>query len=105
MRNLYMAAIISILACTTANACDICGSGSGNYNPFLFPHLSKNYFGMSYMHRMYHTHNADGTINRAYYNSLVFSGQFNFNSSLGITAILPYGFNQLQNINGISTSR
>jgi hypothetical protein len=40
----------------SSRACDICGCGVGNFNPYLFPHLSKNFVNFSYQYRYYKTH-------------------------------------------------
>jgi hypothetical protein len=80
-------------------ACDICGCGVSNYNPFLFPHLSRNYLSLSYLHRLYHTHSDAGT-GTEQYSSFLLSGQYNPTKKLQLVTFLPYQVNQLENGNG-----
>ena len=84
-----------------ANACDICGCGVSNYNPFLFPHLSKTYLSLSYLHRTYHTHQGTEYAGTEYYNSILAAGQYSFGKKLQVVAMLPYQINRLDNAEGV----
>ena len=83
------------------NACDICGFGVSNYNPFLFPHLSRTYIGFNYIHRFYHVHNDDGSLKKEYYNTFLFSGQYSLTGKIQIVALVPYQSNKLTSIGKI----
>jgi len=76
-----------------ASACDVCGLGTSNYNPLLFPHLSKHYLSVNYLHRLYHTHSEEG-INKAHLNTFFISGQYSINEKLQLVAMLPYQVNK-----------
>jgi hypothetical protein len=98
MKKLFIAFLIS-LTYTSARACDICGLGTSNYNPFLFPHLSKNYLSINYLHRLYHIH-SDGGLNKEYFNTVLISGQYSINEKLQLVAMLPYQLNRQENFDG-----
>jgi hypothetical protein len=85
----FSAALLSV------QACDICGCGVGNYNPYLFPHLSKSYLSMSYIHRYYRTHSESGISGNEYYNSLLLTAQFSIGKKFQVLGVLPYQVNQL----------
>ena len=92
-------AFLAGLSCAYVNACDICGLGTTNYNPFLFPHLTKNYFSLNYLHRLYHIKTDEG-VNKEYFNTLLASGQFTISQKLQIGATVPYQLNKLENYSG-----
>jgi len=81
----------------SVNACDICGCGVGNYNPYLFPHLSKSFISLSYMHRYYRTHSETGINGNEYYNSFLLTAQFSIGKKFQVMAMLPFQVNQLVN--------
>lgn len=81
-----------------ALACDVCGLGTSNYNPFLFPHLSKNYISVNYLHRLYYIRSEEG-LTKAQLNSFFISGQYSVNERLQLVVMLPYQFNK-QEISG-----
>jgi hypothetical protein len=82
-------------------ACDICGCGISNYNPFLFPHLSKNYLSLSYMHRNFTTYAADGSSGKQDFRSLLLTAQYSASKKIHLILMLPYQFNRLDNSSGV----
>lgn len=92
-----MALLISILFLKAA-ACDICGGGLDNLNPYLFPHLSRSYLGLSYLHNHYHL-TEDGNIRDQYNNALVFTGQYTVMNRVQVMAILPFQVNSINTQN------
>jgi hypothetical protein len=80
-----------------SEACDVCGCGTGYFNPFIFPHLTRNYIGMGYQYRYYktqfleegHMHN-----NKEYYNSFLLTAQYSPAKNWQLTAILPWQLNK-----------
>ena len=104
MKKIFIATLLSGFLFYSANACDICGGGTGNYNPFLFPNLSKTYVGLNFLNRSFHTHNDDGSVTRTHYNSFLISGQYSVNPKLQILAFVPYNYNKLERSNEINKS-
>jgi hypothetical protein len=99
---------MALLLCTTlcmksASACDICGCGVSNYNPYLFPHLSKSYVGISYFRHLYHTRTDEGTTTKESYNSILLTGQYGIGKRLRVVAMVPYQVNTLSG--GSATQR
>src|SRR5690242_11336392 len=97
MKRIFTSFLFSILILTTANACDICGCGVGNFNPFMFPHLSRNFFSLNYQHRYYRTHfieNGEEMNNREYYNTFSFAAQYSPYKNLQLIAVLPFQVNR-----------
>jgi len=100
MKKIFVFAVLLVcMLPRNAKACDICGCGVSNYNPFLFPHLTRSYVSMSYIHRVYRT-NADGIIGKEIYNTLLLAGQYSVTRKLRILATVPYQLNMLSNENG-----
>ena len=101
MKKLLIAFLLG-LTYAPAIACDLCGLGTSNYNPLLFPHLSKNYISVNYLHRLYHIHSEEG-INKAHLNTFFISGQYSVNQKLQLSVMLPYQINK-QEISGVTNN-
>src|SRR4051812_17507517 len=100
MKRTFIALLIMGLSCMSANACDICGCGTSNLNPFLFPYLSKNYLGFGYMHRVYHIYPSDGMQSREYYNTFSITGQYSIGKRWQLVAMIPYLHSKMITANG-----
>ena len=105
MKKIFIATLLSAFLFTTANACDICGGGSADYNPFLFPHLSKNYIGLNFLNRSLHGHNHDGSTTRARYSTLLIFGQYSISRKVKFLAFVPYSANMIERDNNIIKSK
>jgi hypothetical protein len=99
MRKLIIALVLTI-GFSTANACDVCRGGVGNYNPLLFPHLSKNYFGLCWMHRHYITSAEDGSARNEYYNAILLTAQYSPFKKLQLAVMAPWQLNKMQTLDG-----
>ena len=80
-----------------SKACDICGCGVGNFNPYLFPHLSKNFVNFSYQYHYYRTHfyeNGEEMNNRERYNTFSLAGQYSPFKNLQLMTVVPFQVNQ-----------
>lgn len=93
MKKISIALLASMLFLKAA-ACDICGGGMNNMNPYLFPHLSKSYIGLSYLHNHYRL-NEDGTVSNQYNNSFVVTGQYTIKTRLQVLVLLPFQSNTI----------
>ncbi|RYY66235.1 MAG: transporter [Chitinophagaceae bacterium] len=103
MKPLSVLFLLLALSAAPARACDICGCGVSYYNPNLFPHLSKNFVGLSYLHRLYHTAGHEGSVGTERYNSLLLTVQYAAGKRLKLVALLPWQFNTLRNEGGRRT--
>jgi hypothetical protein len=103
MKTFIILSMVGLLSLNAA-ACDVCGGGVNNLNPYLFPHLSKSYIGFSYLHNHYRL-NEYGSIRNQYNNSLVFTGQYTVKNRLQLMAILPFQFNAITTQNNSSFTK
>ena len=103
MKKNLIAALLLTLLTSPSYACDICGGGTGSYNPFLFPHVSKSYIGVSFLTRSFHTHHDDGSLLRSHYSSILISGQYSLNHRIQLLFLAPYQVNKLES--GHTTER
>jgi len=90
-------ALLILLSFNLAKACDICGCGVGNFNPYMFPHLSQKFVSVGYNYRSYKTlaHDDLGNEmqNREYYNSISVAGQFTIAKRIQLMGYLPFQSN------------
>jgi hypothetical protein len=99
--------IVIAMAMQAGHACDICGMGVSNSNPFLFPHLHKRYFGINYLYRSYQITTDDGITSTERYNTWLMAAQFTIGKRIQIYASLPMQANSeedyfgKQSINGL----
>jgi hypothetical protein len=96
MKKYFVATKLLTILCLPSIACDICGGGTGSYNPFLFPHLSKSYIGLNFLTRSFHKHNDDGSATRANYSGFLISGQYSVNRKLQTIFLAPYLYNKME---------
>jgi hypothetical protein len=97
MKKIFFSFSLLILSFSKVDACDICGCGVGNFNPYMFPHLSKNFLSLGYQYRYYHTHffeNGDEINNQERYNTFSITGQFSPVKNLQLMAVIPFQINR-----------
>jgi hypothetical protein len=89
--------LLMILSFSMVKACDICGCGVGNFNPYMFPHLSQKFISFGYNYRSYKTlaHDDLGNEmqNREYYNSVSLAAQFTIANRIQLMGYLPFQVN------------
>ena len=81
----------------SSKACDVCGCGTGNFNPFMFPHLSKNFINFNYQYHYFKTHfleNGEQISNQEYYNTFSLAGQYSPVKNLQLMAVVPFQLNR-----------
>ncbi len=103
MKKYFIGLSIFILLFPKANACDICGCGVGNFNPYMFPHLSKNFLSLGYQYRYYHTHffeNGEEMNNKERYNTFSLTGQYSPFKNLQLMAVIPFQSNSQHGTEG-----
>jgi hypothetical protein len=96
MKNILITILLFSLF-SSSKACDICGCGVGNFNPYMFPHLSKNFVNFSYQYRYYRTHfyeNGEEMNNREHYNTFSLAGQFSPFKNLQLMTVIPFQSNR-----------
>src|SRR5262245_58600187 len=96
MKKIFVA-LLMIMSFNLVKACDICGCGVGNFNPYMFPHLSQKFISVGYNYRYYNTHAHDDLghemQNREYYNSISLAGQFTIAKRFQMMGYLPFQVN------------
>jgi len=89
--------LFAVIAGYSSNACDICGCGVGNFNPYMFPHLAQKFISVGYNYRYYRTNAHDDLgsemLNREYYQSISLAGQFTIAQRLELMGYLPFQSN------------
>src|ERR1043165_2030008 len=97
MKRTCVVITISLLISLPSFSCDICGCGVGNFNPHLFPHLSRNFISLGYAHREYRTHFIETGVeinNHEYYNTFSLTGQYSPAKNLQLMVVLPFQVNR-----------
>jgi len=97
MKKIFILSSLFMLSFTQVKACDICGCGVGNFNPHMFPHLSKNFIGLSYQHYYYRTHFTENGIemnNRESYTTYMATVQYSPVKNWQVMVMLPFQVNR-----------
>lgn len=95
MKKIIIALLLLSATYFPAHACDICGCSVSNYNPILFPHLSRRYISLSFIHRAYQTSSEEGLTNKESFNSYLLTGQYSVGKKWQVIALLPYQANTI----------
>ena len=102
MKKLCIVVIVLTIGINQVKACDICGGGVSNSNPFMFPHLSKTYLGISYTHKSFIKQSGEET-STFHYNTMLATGQFSINKKIMIIGMVPYELNRKVDNHGVKT--
>jgi hypothetical protein len=100
MKQLFTFLVASVVTSGAVKACDLCGGGVSNSNPFMFPHLAKTYLGLSYSHKSFRQHSGIET-STYHYNSILVTAQVSLSKKFMVTGMIPYEFNSLSNDHGV----
>lgn len=94
MKKLFIIAILC-LGVTVADACPICGCGTGNLYMGLFPNFKSKFIGVRWNHSAYHTHllNDATQFSHNYYNAYEVWGGINIGKRWQVLGFLPYHYN------------
>jgi len=96
MKKIFTAILLSMLL-NVSHACDICGCGVGNYNPYMFPHLSHNFISIGWQYHHYQTQVFENNIystNREYYHTMSIAAQYSPVKNLQLMTIIPFQMNK-----------
>jgi hypothetical protein len=96
MKKIFVALLL-LLSFNLTKACDICGCGVGNFNPYMFPHLAQKFISVGYNYRYYRSNAHDDLgnemLNKEYYQSFSVAGQFTIAQRLELMGYLPFQSN------------
>ena len=96
MKKSFISLFVLVVA-YTSNACDICGCGVGNFNPYMFPHLAQKFISVGYNYRYYRSNAHDDLgnemLNKEYYQSFSVAGQFTIARRIELMGYLPFQSN------------
>lgn len=91
----YLIAAWCCFTIVQSNACDICGSSSGNYFIGPFPQFSKHFIGTRYTIRSFNSHMANSDeFSKDVYQTTELWGGFRVGRKWQILAFIPFNFNQ-----------
>jgi hypothetical protein len=104
-KSLIVTLLCTLIFSPAVYACDICGCGVGNFNPHMFPHLSKNFVSLNYYYRHYKTHLHDGgnEENKEYYHTIQLTAQYSPLKKLQLMGALPFQMNRQDGVHGYKT--
>jgi len=92
-----LVALFAMIVTYTSGACDICGCGVGNFNPYMFPHFAQKFISIGYNYRYYQTNAHDDLgnemLNKEYYQSISVAGQFTVAQKIELMGYLPFQSN------------
>jgi hypothetical protein len=102
-----LSVLLILLASFQVKACDICGCSSGNYFLGPTPQFNKNFIGLRYSFRSYHTvlKNDPSQFSRDFYQTTELWAGFKVMERIQVLAFIPYNINQSVTDDGLKMNQ
>ena len=94
MKKITIATIVALCFIFSANACEICGCGVGNYYIGMLPQFNNKFIGIRYHTQQFKTRLTDdpNQFSNDYYKTMEVWAGANFGKRWQVLAIIPYNF-------------